>query len=255
MINYTHILDWGTVDLFVLPGFRERTFPGPSGRLRSIPSVDENAAIYESSAQERHVDLAVRWSHVLGNFDVGISHFWGTSREPVLSAGRSQSGLPVLVPHYDIIHQTGLELQAALGEWLWKLEGIRRSGQGESFFAVTAGGEYTFIGVGGSDADLGALLEYSYDDRGEAGGHPFDDDLFLGLRFALNDEQSSQLLMGFTYDLEGDASTFSLEASRRLSDHWTIEIEGRAVMGARPTESLYSFRKDQYLQFTLLRYF
>ena len=110
-------------------------------------------------------------------------------------------------------------------------------------------------GAASVDADLGALLEYSYDDRGEAGGHPFDDDLFLGLRFALNDEQSSQLLMGFTYDLEGDASTFSLEASRRLSDHWTIEIEGRAVMGARPTESLYSFRKDQYLQFTLLRYF
>ncbi len=255
MINYSHILDWGTVDLFVLPGFRERTFPGPSGRLRSIPPVDTDAAIYESSAENWHIDWAARWSHVLGNFDIGISHFWGTSREPVLSPGFSATASPVLVPRYDIIHQTGLDLQATLGDWLWKVEAIRRTGQGETFFAVTGGFEYTFIGVGGGDADLGALFEYNYDERGEAGGHPFEDDLFFGLRLALNDAQSSELLAGVTYDVEGDGSTFNLEASRRLSDHWTIAVEGRAVMGVRPADPLYSFRKDDYLQFTLLRYF
>ena len=32
MINLALIRDWGTVDLFVLPGFRERTFPGRKGQ-------------------------------------------------------------------------------------------------------------------------------------------------------------------------------------------------------------------------------
>ena len=31
MINLSLVRDWGTVDLFVLPGFRERTFRGVSG--------------------------------------------------------------------------------------------------------------------------------------------------------------------------------------------------------------------------------
>ena len=35
MLNLSLIRDWGTVDLFVLPGFRERTFAGRVGRLRS----------------------------------------------------------------------------------------------------------------------------------------------------------------------------------------------------------------------------
>lgn len=255
MINYTLIRDWGTVDLFVLPGFRERTFPGPEGRIRSIPHVDTDAATYESSSEHRHVDFAARWSHVIGDFDIGVSHFWGTSREPTLRPRLSANRPPVLVPHYDIVHQTGLDLQATLGDWLWKFEGIRRSGQGDSFFAFTGGFEYTFVGVGGTDADLGVLMEYHSDERGDAGGQPFEDDLFFGFRLAVNDEDSTQLLAGVIYDLEGDANTFNVEASRRLSDHWVIELEGRAVMGVHRTDPLRSFHKDDYLQFTLLRYF
>ena len=53
MINYAWINDWGTLDLFVLPYFRERTFPGVNGRLRSIPHVDTTNPIYEDSDKEK----------------------------------------------------------------------------------------------------------------------------------------------------------------------------------------------------------
>ena len=42
MINAALIRDWGTIDLFVLPGFRERTFAGEHGRPRTQYVVDKD---------------------------------------------------------------------------------------------------------------------------------------------------------------------------------------------------------------------
>ena len=49
MVNLTLKRPWGTTDLFVLPYFRERTFPGVRGRPRSVPLVDTSLTQYESS--------------------------------------------------------------------------------------------------------------------------------------------------------------------------------------------------------------
>ena len=48
MINLSLIRDWCVLDLFVLTGFRVRTFPGPEGRPRVHPPVNASAAVYES---------------------------------------------------------------------------------------------------------------------------------------------------------------------------------------------------------------
>ena len=114
MINLALIKDWGTVDFFIMPGFRERSFPGIEGRLRTQPRVDNDNPVYESAAEQAHIDLAVRWSHFIGDFDIGVSHFYGTSRVPRFVFGFNGTE-PVLVPHYDIINQTGLDLQATKG--------------------------------------------------------------------------------------------------------------------------------------------
>ena len=57
MINLSLIRDWGTVDLFVLPGFRKRTFPGPEGRPRIHPPVNADAAVFESDDEDKHIDF------------------------------------------------------------------------------------------------------------------------------------------------------------------------------------------------------
>src|SRR3989344_5409925 len=72
MINLALIRDWGTLNAFVLPGFRERTFPGMEGRLRTNPRVDTDQASYESTREQRHVDYALRWSKSISGWDIGF---------------------------------------------------------------------------------------------------------------------------------------------------------------------------------------
>ena len=56
MINFNLQRDYGRFEFYVLPWFRERTFPGPDGRLRTPLPVDSGNPIYESSDRENHVD-------------------------------------------------------------------------------------------------------------------------------------------------------------------------------------------------------
>lgn len=255
MINLALIRDAGTFDLYLLPGFRERTFPGRAGRLRSLPRVDTSQTSYADADGDRHLDAAVRWQRVLGDWDIGVSHFAGTSREPRLRPGVDRAGEPVLIPHYDLIDQTGLDLQWTRAAWLWKLEAIRRSGQGPTFFAATAGFEYTLTGVAGSALDLGLLAEYLYDERGARSPAPFQDDVMLGMRLGVNDVQGSELLFAVIADRDGGAAFYNLEASRRVGAQWRLGLVARAFAHPAAHEALASYRDDDYVQLELGFYF
>ena len=254
MINFALIQNWGTLDFFVMPYFRERTFAGVEGRLRTELRVDTDQAEYESSDEERHIDYALRWDHNIGVWDFGLSHFYGTSREPRLLLG-SDDGEPVLIPFYDLIHQTGLDVQATVGSWLWKFEGIHRIGQEETFNAVTAGFEYTFFGIFETPQDLGVLVEYLHDDRGEDAPTPFEDDTLLGVRWVLNDEQSTEALFGVIMDSSGEGMALNLEATRRFGAHWKLNLEARGYMDTDSGDPLHGFRNDDYGQVELFYYF
>ncbi len=132
----------------------------------------------------------------------------------------TDTGELVLAPHYPQIRQTSLDLQATKGDWLWKLEALHRSGQDDPYNAATGGFEYTTVGIAETDMDLGLLMEYLYDERGETAPVPFENDLFIGLRLTANDAQSSELLTGIIQDLDSSALMFNLEASRRLGSAW-----------------------------------
>lgn len=266
MANIALITEVGTFDAFVMPLFRERTYPGLHGRLRFQPRVETSHTGFLDGIRSDRTDLAARWSHYLGAWDVGLSHFHGTSRDPRLTVGLESDGMtPVLLPIYEVIDQTGVEVQMTMEGWLWKFEGILRSGQGDRFAALTGGFEYTFGGFLDSVADLGVLLEYSWDERGEAdlgaasteplGFSLFQNDVFIGSRLALNDIGNTALLAGGLLDLDTGALLMSLEASRRIADGWTMEVEGRAFAESSPGEPLYSLRRDDYLRVAVVRYF
>jgi len=255
MLNLSSQQDWGEVSLFILPWFRERTFAGKDGRLR-FPLVTDGNPRYQSSDEQHHIDVAARYSHYIGNWDFGIAYFKGTGREPRFELSDNGSRL---VPVYDLINQVGTDIQFTHEAWLWKFEGLWRSQRGDKFFAAIGGFEYTLFQTFDTDADLGLLLEYSYDGRDknpfEAPPTAFEEDFFLGARLALNDVQSSEVLMGLSVDPDDSSSTLVLEAERRLQQHWSAEMEGRWFLKSGDDPVLSSIKKDSYFTFRLIRYF
>ncbi len=255
-IRLTRQTGWGRLETYLLPGFRERTFPGIEGRLRSPLVIDTDAPLYEHADEERHVDLATRWSHYLGDWDLGLAAFHGTSREPFFVP--STDGLR-LRPVYAIISQVSADVQLTRGAWLWKGEAIVREGQGDTFAAFTGGLEYTFYGVTASGADLGLLVEYHSDGRDNdpsvAPPTAFDNDVFLGGRFAFNDMNDTSLLGGAIIDVENGSSAVLIEAERRLGTHIFVEIEGRFTVNVDPADALAVVRDDDAVTLRVTRHF
>ncbi len=246
----------GVLEFFVLPYFRERTFPGKRGRLRGPLPVDVDNVEYESSREEQHIDYAVRYSHTIGDWDFGIYHFTGTGREPTLELRFDSFGRPGIIPFYEQIDQTGLDLQAIAGNWLFKLESLYRSGQGdEDFFAGIGGFEYSFVNIAASGVDIGLIGEYAYDERGEDATNPFDNDIMVGTRVAFNDAASTEALMGFSQDIDSEGQIFTLESSRRMADNMKVSLEAFFVFDSSEEDFIYPLRDDDYVLLELAYYF
>ena len=77
------------------------------------------------------------------------------------------AGQGVLRPFYPVIDQTGLDAQAIVGDWAWKLEAVSSSGYEGRYSAYNAGFERSLVGVLGGRGDLGLVVEYMFDDRDE----------------------------------------------------------------------------------------
>jgi len=161
----------------------------------------------------------------------------------------------VLAPHYDLIHQTGTDIQATKGNWLFKFEALRRSGQGDTYVATVGGFEYTFVGIFDTVLDLGVLSEYHYDDRGEDTQSLFNNDIFAGSRLAFNDAQDAAVLAGISSDLDGRSKFFNVEASRRLGNRWKIEAELRIFWDVERSDPFFGIHQDDYLQIEVARFF
>lgn len=263
MINATWLQAWGSVDVFVLPGFRERRFPGLDGRPGAILTIDTDNARYESSDEEKRVDAAVRAKLSLAGWEIALSHFSGTSREPEFLEAEDPS---VYIPYYPEIDQTGLELQYNIDAWLLKLEAISRSGMQDGRYTSSCTGfEYTQFGIFDSRADLGWLVEYNFDDRGISGPEANERDWLLATRWSFNDADDTSLLAGVTWDPVSSERLVTLEARTRLASDWGVEVDGVFFHGDDPPpgefwvygaeNKLWPFYRDDFLQMELVRYF
>ena len=256
MVNFSVSRDWGMVDIFWMPFFRERTFVGTGGRLRGASVVDEARTQYESAAEEWHSDWALRYSYTFGDIDMGLSQFVGTSRDPTLLDGTDSNGDDIKIPKYEQIKQTSLDVSYVIGEWLWKLESLYRTGQGnEDYFAWAGGFEYTSVGVLESNMDLGFVGEWLYDDREDDADTAFENDIAGGLRLSVNDAASSEALLGWVQDVDTSARLLFLEASRRFGNNWLLNIEMRLSLDQPDSDFLFDQRKDDLFQTELFYYF
>ncbi len=252
MLHLTLLRDWGSLEGFVLPGFRERTFAGVDGRLRPALPVDTDNAQYQSSQEWKHVDYALRWSHTLGDWDIGVSAFNGTNRDPYLLPNSTGDKL---VPYYDQMTQISTDVQATIGEWLWKLEALHRNASREDHSAAVGGFEYTLIGILDTDMDLGLLSEYNWDERGDSAPTPYQNDLFAAARLVFNDVDGTEILAGVARDLDHMSYSGRLEATTRIGDNWRLNVDAWVFNSSRVTDPIYSLRKDDMITVSLDYFF
>ena len=264
MLHWSGLYDWGIVDAFVLPYFREREFTSLVGGLPSSPEIDTDSPRYESGGEEKHTDLALRYSRSLGQWDFGLSYFTATNRDPyllpidvnVVGEEEVEGSSFVFRPYYTQITQFGLDLQATIGAYLWKLEAIQREDSMDSYTAFVFGLEYTIVGVWDSQMDLGLLIEKHHDGRGQEATTPLQDDLFLGARFAFNDMQDTSVLVGVIQDLE-DSKSYSgvIEASRRVGGSFRVTLDALLIQSQNPIDPLFMVNKDDQINFHLEYYY
>lgn len=258
MIRYSYFNDFGSVDAFVLPYFRTRTFVGVQARLSGGIVVDNDNEVYESDDEQQNIDFALRYSNTIGAWGLGLSWFNGTSREPdilrLLDFNTGQS-----TPYYPQIDQFGADIQLTTDAWLFKLEAIQRDfsdGLYDDFAAATVGSEYTLVGLFGSNYDLGLLAEYSWDERDTLATSLFQNDVFFGARLALNNLSESTLLLGLSNDLDNsDSRGVFIEGASRIGSAITMNIELRYFDSDTPTDPLFRFKDDSFLQIGLEYFF
>ena len=239
--------------LYYFPYFRERTFPGLRGRLRFPVTIDVEDPIYEASLGPWQPSGAARFSLSMGDFDLGVNLFTGLSREPrfivELTSGR-------VAPRYDRMHQGSVDVQWTLGPFVVKGEGFVRAWTDDLrvFGGGGAGVDYTFFKIAG-EADLSFAGEFLFDTRPvQAAPTFFEHDAFAGVRLALNDTASTELLAGAITDVV-DLSTFTrVTIGRRFGDHWRLSL-GTNLFVTAPGKLEGSFRRDNHAHVRLAYFF
>ncbi|WP_143870524.1 hypothetical protein [Catenovulum sediminis] len=266
MVQLSLIQDWGVLDAFILPGFRERTFAGKEGRLRGPLVIDSENAQYESSDKSGHIDFAVNWRNTFDDLDLSLNAFHGTSREPMFvpqltqvtqSDGSVAWVADALTPYYPQITQLGAVAQYIYQDWLWKLEAINRFGrQIDNYNALVGGFEYTYVGVFGSFTDLGIVAEYAWDERGESGTTATQNDVSIAARIVMNDISSTEVLAGFSQDLDYSQSrSLFIEGSTRIGDSTKLTLDMWLFASEDMQDLAYSFRNEDFVQLSVEWYY
>ena len=257
MIHGTWVSNLGNFEAFLLPYFRERTFLGQRSRLRNNLVVDSQQTNYESASGRNHLDLAMRYSNTFELFDIGLSMFDGTNRSPTLSFGLDRGGSLVLIPTYAQIRQYSTDTQVTLESWLLKFEGYWRNGEKnrelieQDYAAFISGFEYTQYAPFNSKAELAFIGEFLWDSRGKNSLSAFENDFFSALRIAINDVNSTEILIGYMQDLDESSRSFAFELGRRINDQWFIEFNSTLFSNLVSRDLQFPLRRDNFAELTL----
>lgn len=254
MISISTDKDWGSLTAYVMTGFRELQYPGTQGRMRFGLPVDTDATTWGDSAENLAADFALRYYNTFGNIDLGLSAFYGTSREPILTLN---GGSTALEPYYGRIWQAGIDAQYTGDAVLLKLEAIvRGSDDFDTFGAAVAGVEYTVYQFANTNSDLGIIGEYLFDGRSAAAPATiYQNDIFGGFRWAANDTQDTSFLIGAVIDLDDGSSVIRAEFERRLEIGALLKIQAQTFTNLDLANPFYGIRRDNFVSIGLERHF
>lgn len=249
--------DYGALQLYYLPYVRTTDYAGAGGRFRSRIALKDEPVI-ETAGERWTPSFAARWSQALGGLDLGLSAFHGVGRDAfaqiVAFAGTEPAvAQPVLTRETRL----GIDAQYTHEATLFKFEGVWRKTDtpramvwrdGYRDVALVGGIEHTLHAVGGTEADLGLIAEYAWDERGDEAPGLFDRELILGARLAFNDPDDSSLLFLAAVDTNNGEQVLRLEAETRLEQGFRLKLIGGAFMGSKAGSVMHDLRRDNFLQ-------
>ena len=247
-ISIETYLGSGELQYWYIPRFRERTF----NDVNAHPGF----GMFVSPAQYAHLkgskasDQALRYANSIGDIDYALSIFDGTAREPLFIVQELEQ--PTIVPYYERTRSVGLELQYTGESILYKVEGLTGIQSEKDFDAVVLGAEKTVYTIFETQWDMGVLFEYQYDDRAQA---LIDRMIVSGVRLTANDEFDTNFLILYTVDDAFSQSLLGLEASRRLRNGMTLDINYLLYQSDQQNLPFHSLVDDSELSLTLGYYF
>jgi hypothetical protein len=241
---------FGVVDFFLLPFFREQKYPGEKSRLRLPLPVSESVS-YESARGKKHVDFASRWALSKNFYEVALSYFQGTRRNPDYALAFSSGGQLELQPSYPQLKQGGFELILIPSFALIKFEGVYSHTKQRSHTAHTIGLEKSLLNIFSTEASINTIIEYYRDNRQSSISSIYKNEIITGVSLHLNDINDTKFKVGMAYDLKSQQRVESIGFQRRLNQNILLALESRYIDKVKPDDYLYPFRKDSFIEVRL----
>jgi len=188
--------------------------------------------------------------------EFAVSYYNDHARSPYFTPNLDGVGTVItLQSNYAQIEQTGFELLWVKGQILMKLESIYRSIGDDDFMGLGIGLEREFPRIGSGKNALTLYGEYYYDGRKSASSTPltpFQNDMFLGLRLAQNNLNSTEYELRFTHDLDHESTFWDLRAKTRIKRQWFIEASLYKFVHVDNDPALTSFASDSRLDVNVI---
>ena len=253
MLQLSYFSEIGRFDAFYLPHAREKAFPTADSRLRTQRPIIAKAK-YQDPRGIWTPSAAIRYSHWLGPFDVGLYSYHGVAHEPAFIP--TPDGL---APFYATVTHTGADLQYTRGQLALKSDlrytrkQSNRKVEQVDVRAIAVGLEYTIYGVAKSDIDLILIGEYAYDSRGHLAVSPYQNDLIAGGRLQWNTINASRVELFYFDDLDLNTKGLSIELAHRVQENLTLLLAGQVFFDVDPNDVLFGVEGDNNLRlsFTL----
>ncbi len=243
MINFSRENEeYGTLDLYVLTGFRETNYPGSNSRPALPLEIDDgDVFINNNSEYFPGLDYAVRWVFPVSNWEVGLSYFNGVGRGndwlPRFTPSTDTDTVVTLSPVYNPMEQVGLELSWTKDGLTFNFEGMTRSGSRpgdaslERYGAAVVGTEYDFGELFDTRVSAQGVLQYLHDDRKDDGsiGVFRENDILTGINLNFNDERETSLILSSLFDVDTYEQLYLASLSTNLNDQLQLSLSGAYV--------------------------
>jgi hypothetical protein len=275
---HARLTEGTTLSAFYLPFRTAPRFTSPASRLTfAPPGLDLRGRPLMVSRDGQLTEgrfgfqAALLLRQTLGPADISLHALEHMDRsQPLVVVGDRNTPPRLLL---QTVRQLGGTYQHVVGPLVLKLEAAYRDFVGlagplgalpaRDHGTIAAGLEYTIGHRGGGESML--LLEGQavllQDAALRAAQSPFQRDVMGGYRLALNDENSRELMILATVDLER-AGEYLLSASyqQRLGDSWTVRAGLRLFQAPAPDDpfaatGLQPLRDADHVRLTLTRHF